>query len=117
MNRKDFILILTQQFPWDDFIDEMKKIGFVNQKFDNKLLKSNDGTLTNSGYNMLVENYIEGGAIKDTSLLHINPKILFRPLNEDQLALIVKLSKKFKISSTTSAAVGGMVNKPIILIK
>ena len=108
MNRSDLILKLNQKFNWIDFINEMEELGFIKQELISIALSNPQNTPTNSGNFMLVDNFIEGGAIKDTSLLHINPYIIFRPLTEHQLANIVKTSNKYEIPITFAGGKTGL---------
>jgi len=108
MNRRDLILKLNQKFQWIEFTNEMEELGFIKHEFISSALSNPQKTPINSGNVMLVENFIEGGAIKDTSLLHINPYIIFRPLTEHQLADIVKTSNKYEIPITFAGGKTGL---------
>lgn len=108
MNRSDLILKLTQKFHWIDFIKRMEDLGFIKYELISNSLSNSQSISINSGNVMLVDNFIEGGAIKDTSLLHINPYIIFRPLNEQQLVNIVKTSSKYEIPITFAGGKTGL---------
>ena len=106
MNRGELILKLNKKIHWTDFINEMEKFGFLKQKsVYNVLLQKMP---INSGNIMLVNNIIEGGAVKDTSLLHINPYVIFRPLTEYQLGHIVNTSRKYEIPLTFAGGKTGL---------
>jgi FAD/FMN-containing dehydrogenase len=96
-NRADLILKLKKKINWIDFIKEMENCGFLVQNSISNALLNNQKRPINSGNVMLVNNLIEGGAIKDTSLLHIIPYIIFRPLVENQLRHIINASREFEV--------------------
>jgi len=102
MNRGELILKLSKKIHWIDFIDEMEKLDFLKRKLNNQQKSINSGNI------MLVNNVIEGGAIKDTSLLHINPYIIFRPITEYQLCHIVNVSRKYEIPITFAGGKTGL---------
>ena len=107
-NRSELILKLNKKIQWIDFIDEMEKFGFLKQKSVYDALLNHQKKPINSGNIMLVNNIIEGGAVKDTSLLHINPYIIFRPLTEYQLRHIVNVSRKYEIPITFAGGKTGL---------
>ena len=108
MNRSELILKLNKKIHWIDFINEMEKYGFLKQNLVSYAFLNHQKKPINSGNIMLVNNMIEGGAIKDTSLLHINPYIIFRPLTEYQLRHIVKTSRKFEVPITFAGGKTGL---------
>ena len=108
MNRGELILKLNKKIHWTSFINEMEKFGFLKQKSVYDALLNHQKKPINSGNIMLVNNIIEGGAVKDTSLLHINPYIIFRPLTEYQLRHIVNVSRKYEIPITFAGGKTGL---------
>lgn len=107
-NRSELISKLNKRIQWIDFINEMEKFGFLKQNLVYNALLNQQKKPVESGNIMLVNNIIEGGAIKDTSLLHINPYIIFRPLTEYQLCHIVNVSRKYEIPITFAGGKTGL---------
>lgn len=95
---------LRKNFPWKDFIDTMVNQGF---QVSNSLTTSNRAFLS-SGRVMLVDNPIGSGTVRDPSLLSLQPYILFRPINEDQLGKIIIHSKNYKIPITFASGKTGL---------
>jgi len=102
---------LQNRLPWDKFIYNMEKEGFfilTNIKtFKLSENKSNYQSIQ-SGSVMLVGDPIQASVIRDTSHLHIRPYILFRPKVENQLRVILKNSRKFKIPITFAGGKTGL---------
>ena len=102
---------LQERLPWDKFIDEMEKLGFYKLTFINTSKESESKASyisIQTGYMMLIGDPIQASAIRDTSLLHIRPYILFRPKDERQLRLIITISQKFSIPITFAGGKTGL---------
>ncbi|MEJ2294895.1 MAG: hypothetical protein P8Y23_09000, partial [Candidatus Lokiarchaeota archaeon] len=95
---------LKKDFPWEEFISTMLSQGF--QVF-HSLTVVNRSQLS-SGKIMLVGNHIGSGPIRDPSFLSLEPYIIFRPVNEDQLKKIVIESQNFKIPITFASGKTGL---------
>ena len=108
MIRGELVLKLNNKICWADFINEMETLGFLKQKSVFTTLLNRQKMPNDSGNIMLINNIIEGGAIKDTSLLHISPYIIFRPLTEYQLRHIVEGSRKYEIPITFAGGKTGL---------
>ena len=111
MKQISLIKNLQIHLPWDKFIDEMEKQGFLKLTFiktsNVSESKSNFQSLQ-TGFVMLVGDLIQASAIRDTSLLHVRPYIVFRPKVESQLRVILKLTQKFKIPITFAGGKTGL---------
>jgi hypothetical protein len=95
---------LRSDLPWKKFVDNM-----VDQRFHvSHSLTTNDISILNSGRLMLVNNPIGSGTLRDPSLLSLQPYIVFRPINEDQLRKIITQSQKFKIPITFASGKTGL---------
>ena len=93
MDVSRIITNINTKLTWTKFINDLEERGFKKHKRLGYFLENQ----SNLGEDMLINNVIEGGAIKDTSLLHLIPYIIFRPLDETQLFNIVTLSNQYSI--------------------
>jgi hypothetical protein len=103
MEKKSLIKDLQDKLPWEKFLNNMERDGFIKLSsiMVSKISKSkNYYQSIHSGLVMLVGDPIQASVIRDTSHLHIRPYILFRPKIETQLRVIIKNSQKFKIPIT-----------------
>jgi hypothetical protein len=111
MKQISLIKNLQIHLPWDKFIDEIEKQGFLKLTFiktsNVSESKSNFQSLQ-TGFVMLVGDLIQASAIRDTSLLHVRPYIVFRPKVESQLRVILKKTQKFKIPITFAGGKTGL---------
>ncbi|NVM44939.1 MAG: FAD-binding oxidoreductase [Candidatus Lokiarchaeota archaeon] len=111
MKQSSLIKNLQNRLPWDKFIEEMESQGFLKLTFiktsDVSVSKANFQSLQ-TGFVMLVGDPIQASAIRDTSLLHVRPYILFRPKVESQLRVILKNSQKFGIPITFAGGKTGL---------
>jgi hypothetical protein len=111
MNQISLIKYLQNRLPWVEFIEEMEKKGFVKLSFIKTSSVSDSKSSFQSlqtGFVMLVGDPIQASAIRDTSLLHIRPYILFRPKTENQLQVILQNSQKFGIPITFAGGRTGL---------
>ncbi|NVM16561.1 MAG: FAD-binding oxidoreductase [Candidatus Lokiarchaeota archaeon] len=111
MKQISLIKDLQNRLPWDKFIEEMEKHGFFKLTFIKTSKVSDCKSKYQSiqtGYLMLVGDPIQASAIRDTSLLHIRPYVLFRPKLESQLRVILKNSQKFSIPITFAGGKTGL---------
>ncbi|MFX0074946.1 MAG: FAD-binding oxidoreductase, partial [Candidatus Hermodarchaeota archaeon] len=102
---------LQNRLPWSKFIEEMEELGFCKQNSINTYSEAESKSSYQSrqnGYVMLVGNPIQGSTIRDTSLLHLRPYILFRPKVESQLRAILQTSRKFGIPITFAGGKTGL---------
>ncbi|MFX1289026.1 MAG: FAD-binding oxidoreductase [Promethearchaeota archaeon] len=89
----------------------MEKQGFLKIRFiktSNVSESKSNYRSIQTGYVMLVGDLIQASAIRDTSLLHIRPYILFRPKKESQLRAILNNSQKFGIPITFAGGKTGL---------
>jgi len=111
MKQSSLIKNLQNRLPWDKFIEEMESQGFLKLTFiktsEVSVSKANFQSLQ-TGFVMLVGDPIQASAIRDTSLLHVRPYILFRPKVESQLRVILKNSQKFGIPITFAGGKTGL---------
>ncbi|MFW9952618.1 MAG: FAD-binding oxidoreductase, partial [Candidatus Thorarchaeota archaeon] len=111
MTNLSLIKNLQNGLPWDKFIEKMEKLGFFKLSFiktsNISESKSNFQSIQ-TGYEMLVRDPIQASAIRDTSLLHIRPYILFKPKIESQLQVILENSEKFNIPITFAGGKTGL---------
>jgi len=111
MKQISLIKDLQNCLPWDKFIEEMERQGFFKLTFIKTSNVSESKTNYQSiqtEYVMLVGDPIQASAIRDTSLLHIRPYILFRPRVENQLRTILKNSQKYSIPITFAGGKTGL---------
>jgi FAD/FMN-containing dehydrogenase len=111
MKQISLIKNLQNRLPWDKFIDEMERNGFIKLGFiktSNVLERKSSFQSFQTGFVMLVGDPIQASAIRDTSLLHVRPFILFRPKVESQLRVILKISQKFNIPITFAGGKTGL---------
>ncbi len=103
MNLK-ILEVMKKELPWKEFLDSMIEQGF---QISNSLSSLNR-TLLSSGKIILVNNYITSSIIRDPSLLHLSPYVIFRPINEEQLRKIVITSYKYSIPITFASGKTGL---------
>jgi FAD/FMN-containing dehydrogenase len=111
MKQISLIKDLQSRLPWDRFIEEMEKHGFFKLTFiktSNVSESKVNYQSIQSGYAMLVGDPIQASAIRDTSLLHIRPYVLFRPKVESQLRVIILNSQKCGIPITFAGGKTGL---------
>ncbi len=111
MEKNSLIKNLQDKLPWEKFLNNMERDGFIKLSsiMVSKISKSNKYyKLFQSGYVMLVGDPIQASVIRDTSHLHLRPYVLFRPKVETQLRVIVKNSQKFKIPLTFAGGKTGL---------
>ena len=111
MEKVSLVKELQNQLPWDKFINDMESDGFFKLTHINPSEVSESNVNYNSiqtGNVMLVGDLIQASAIRDTSLLHIRPYILFRPKVVTQLKAIVINSQKFDIPITFAGGKTGL---------
>ena len=102
---------LQNRLHWDRFLEEMERQGFFKLTFikTSKISESKSNYQSiQTGYVMLVGDPIQASAIRDTSLLHIRPYVLFRPKVESQLRVVLKNSQKFNIPITFAGGKTGL---------
>lgn len=102
---------LQNRLPWDIFIENMEKEGFLKLTYIKPSKESEhkfNYQSIQSGYVMLVGDPIQASVIRDTSHLHIRPYILFRPKVESQLRVILKNSQKYSIPITFAGGKTGL---------
>ena len=110
-NSISLIKDLQNLLHWDRFLEEMERQGFFKLTFikTSKVSESKSNYHSiQTGYVMLVGDPIQASAIRDTSLLHIRPYVLFRPKVESQLRVILKNSQKFNIPITFAGGKTGL---------
>jgi len=111
MKQISLIKDLQNRLSWEDFIKEMERNGFIKQSYvktsDSSGSKANFQSIQ-TGYVMLVDDPIQASSIRDTSLLHVRPFILFKPKVESQLQVILRNSKKFDIPITFAGGKTGL---------
>jgi hypothetical protein len=111
MKQISLIKDLQSRLPWEMFIGEMEKQGFFKLTFINTSNASESKANYQSiqtGYVMLVGDPIQASAIRDPSLLHIRPYVLFRPRVKSQLRFILKNSHKHSIPITFAGGKTGL---------
>lgn len=114
-----FISELRDSLEWDEFIKEMESENFVLKPKTDIAHIINDRKEISSGYVMYVDNQIESQTIHDASHLHLRPRIVFHPLNAEQLRVIIINCQKFSIPVTFAGGKtglsGGYANYGIIV--
>ena len=111
MEQSSLIKNLQLGLPWNQFMKEMEKLGFYRETLINTSKETQCKSSYQSrqnGYIMLVGNPIQGSAIRDVSLLHLRPHILFQPKTEIQLREILHNSQKFGIPITFAGGKTGL---------
>jgi len=98
MTNRNLVKYLQQSLPWESFLDSMKGFGFSTIINTSELIEEKDDKNKNKhGFGMIINNLIHSGPLRDASMLYLEPYVIFRPSTEEQLTVIIKNSRNYKI--------------------
>jgi FAD/FMN-containing dehydrogenase len=98
MTNNNLISYLQKSLPWESFLNSMKEFGFFVITNTAELIEEKDAENKNKhGFGMIISNLIHSGPLRDASLLYLLPYVIFRPFTEEQLKIIVKQARDYKI--------------------
>jgi FAD/FMN-containing dehydrogenase len=98
MTNRNLVNYLQQSLPWESFLQTMKGFGFSIITNVAELIEEKDEKNKNKhGFGMIINDLIHSGPLRDASMLYLEPYVIFRPFTEEQLTIILKNSRDYKI--------------------